>query len=1018
MAMSGAGITLRLLGEMEVLRGQNRVDLPPSRKSRALLAYLAATARPQRRERLCALLWDVPDDPKGSLRWSLSRLRAVLDDGETSCIVANRETVALDTSRCSIDLLSVRALGGGSSKGLEGQPTEQLLTAAGAFRGEFMEGLDLPNSHEFQSWCLAEREELRRLNIELLAELRRRHDAEPEAALGFARRLVHIDPFDEAARIDLLRLLLLTKRRREATGQFATAERLFQELGEGSAERLTRAWRLVLREAEQAATAAAQGADTSPPSSPSRQAPAQRAATRRAAQAPASAQSAKPAMTATTAPFVGRSWMLNHLASLMDIVATRRTAQIVLLNGEPGLGKSRLLAELAARAQAQQIRVFVGHCYDARSGVSYAPWEEALGELPPLDEEGEADLRRRRLFQAVARTVTDGQGLTLLALEDVHWMDEASCDLLRFVVRTAREEPLLVLLTAREGEVTDNPAIAEVLRDFRLKYSFEGLHLLPLGEEEVRQLAEASGREDAAARIATLSRGNPLYAVELARGLTDKQEALPGSLKELIRDRLAQLAPEAAEVLRWASLFSTGACSQLLQDLSELQDGPYLHALELLDRHRLLVQEAGSDHCTFGHELVRQAVYTSLSEPRRRLMHRKVARFMWQNGYQPKFDPFDIVHHAAAGSDDVLAAQACVHAGQRARRLLANAEALMLVRRGQHYAQALPEPLRSERLIELMEIELAARPIEAGEKIAQGLEQLAGTALDHDRPDLAWRCYKMMADIRWAQGSWSDARMDSLHAELISRSASEEERVSALGEAARCLTMLERDLEVAQALVLEGQALSHRLGMDSDAIADARGLLAAYRGDHEEARESFVQARLLARRSGHRLEEFLALSHLVILELEQENWEGVSRHCEEMSTLAERIRPGSEQPFAAAVRELCRYISGRSNSLEALESALQALRFADSKHHISIVCLSAAGLFLQRGDLARARQLAAEALDVAGQLNRRRTEAAALNLLIEIADAAGDDKSLWITRLTALAPIWTSGRPQTEATAG
>src|SRR5690625_3571302 len=107
MAATGADITLRLLGEMEVLRGSTRVELPPSRKSRALLAYLAATARPQRRERLCPLFWEVPDDPRGSLRWSLSRLRAVLDDGDAARIIANRETVALDTSRCAVDLLTL-----------------------------------------------------------------------------------------------------------------------------------------------------------------------------------------------------------------------------------------------------------------------------------------------------------------------------------------------------------------------------------------------------------------------------------------------------------------------------------------------------------------------------------------------------------------------------------------------------------------------------------------------------------------------------------------------------------------------------------------------------------------------------------------------------------------------------------------------------------------------------------------------------------------------------------------------
>src|SRR5262245_23413363 len=84
---------LKLLGEIELTRDDRQLALPPSRKTRALLAYLAATGRPHRRERLCAMFWDVPDDPRGALRWSLSRLRALVDDSEGLRIVATRETV-------------------------------------------------------------------------------------------------------------------------------------------------------------------------------------------------------------------------------------------------------------------------------------------------------------------------------------------------------------------------------------------------------------------------------------------------------------------------------------------------------------------------------------------------------------------------------------------------------------------------------------------------------------------------------------------------------------------------------------------------------------------------------------------------------------------------------------------------------------------------------------------------------------------------------------------------------------
>src|SRR5690606_23014928 len=102
-----------------------------------------------------------------------------------------------------------------------------------------------------------------------------------------------------------------------------------------------------------------------------------------------------------------------------------------------------------------------------------------------------------------------------------------------------------------------------------------------------------------------------------ARGLAEGQ-SLPGSLKELIRDRLEALSSEAAELLRWASLFNAGVSAALLEALAELGSERYLHAMETLERHGLLLQEGKAHYYSFNHEVVRQAIYTSLSEPRRR----------------------------------------------------------------------------------------------------------------------------------------------------------------------------------------------------------------------------------------------------------------------------------------------------------------------------------------------------------------------------------------------------------------
>src|SRR3954471_17346798 len=116
-------LTIQLLGPVQVLTPEQQpITLPPSKKTRALLAYLAVTGRPQRRDRLCELFWDVPDDPRGALRWSLSRLRAVLAEPAPACLLADRETVAMQPGTFRVDLLSIQ---NELAPGVEATTTEQ-----------------------------------------------------------------------------------------------------------------------------------------------------------------------------------------------------------------------------------------------------------------------------------------------------------------------------------------------------------------------------------------------------------------------------------------------------------------------------------------------------------------------------------------------------------------------------------------------------------------------------------------------------------------------------------------------------------------------------------------------------------------------------------------------------------------------------------------------------------------------------------------------------------------------------
>ena len=171
---NGPGLGIRLLGELQLLVRGKPVTLPPSRKTRALLGYLVTTGSPQPRERLCDLLWDGPDDPRAALRWSLAKLRPLLDDTGATRLVTDRERVAFVPHEAEVDILSVSAGWAGSIKSAS---TSDLEALAARFTGEFLEGLDLPACFRFHEWCTAEREKWGALRV-----------ADPRHAGGSAAR--------------------------------------------------------------------------------------------------------------------------------------------------------------------------------------------------------------------------------------------------------------------------------------------------------------------------------------------------------------------------------------------------------------------------------------------------------------------------------------------------------------------------------------------------------------------------------------------------------------------------------------------------------------------------------------------------------------------------------------------------------------------------------------------------------------------------------------------------------------
>ena len=255
-------LEIRVLGGLEVVRDGVPATLPPSRKTRALLAYLALARGRHRREQLCEMFWDIPDDPRGSLRWSLSKIRPIVDEISVPRLLADRQSVELRTEAIDVDFLAAQ-----SCAGLTGAATDDLAGAAKSFRGPLLSDLDLPENSGFHTWLLGMREDARKLQARILRSLIERLAATPEEALPYARELVSVDPFDEDAWALLIATLAEAGRSGELRPQFEAGLRTLREVGGGLGS-LLRAWRAtqapsgrsVDREPKPAESAAAQRA--------------------------------------------------------------------------------------------------------------------------------------------------------------------------------------------------------------------------------------------------------------------------------------------------------------------------------------------------------------------------------------------------------------------------------------------------------------------------------------------------------------------------------------------------------------------------------------------------------------------------------------------------------------------------------------------------------------------------------------------------------------------------------------
>jgi DNA-binding SARP family transcriptional activator len=219
-------LRVQMLGPLRVFLGDQVVPLAASRKVRALFCYLALAPRPVGRSQLCELLWDVPNDPRGELRWCLSKIRAAIERGGRKRVVTNGDEISLDLSDCVVDAMQVDRA---TRDGLERQTVEHKCDLVALFAGDFLESLEIDRSPAFNGWLTAQRRRFRACHAALLEQIALKSsddDAQP-----YLEKWLQLAPFDRRVHELLLRGFARRGRMREGEEHLAATTAMFEAEG-------------------------------------------------------------------------------------------------------------------------------------------------------------------------------------------------------------------------------------------------------------------------------------------------------------------------------------------------------------------------------------------------------------------------------------------------------------------------------------------------------------------------------------------------------------------------------------------------------------------------------------------------------------------------------------------------------------------------------------------------------------------------------------------------------------------
>ncbi|MEO0802073.1 MAG: BTAD domain-containing putative transcriptional regulator [Cyanobacteria bacterium J06642_2] len=963
MAAEQLSLQVNLLGDFHlVVRGETLTILRS--RSRHLLSYLILHCHaPQPRHRIAGQLWPNTSESQArtNLRKELHHLRQVFPLIEQLITVTNQTLHWQPLISCEVDVERFETSLANAEEAEGTVAFSSLEMALKIYRADLWPDCD-------EDWIYPERERLRQKYVQALAQITRRLQALGETAKAIAsgQQWLQAAPLEEGAYQILMALY-------GEMGDRSTALQLYHrcmttlqtELGVNPSPITAGIYQKLLLAEEESETRLFKPVSVPPTLQ---------------ADDSGSASSSEfiplplsPPSSART--LVGRDDLLPTLEQWL-LSSIGKPAPLLLLTGEPGIGKTRLLEALEDVAERHHWQSCWGSAFAAEQLRSYGVWIDLLKTAPFSEcrsklENASGDLRDLGQFlddivQGLSATASSEQPLLLL-FDDIHWLDDASTTLLHYTFRLLGQGPLRVACAAREQELQDNSPVLTLVKALRRAKRLQEVAVPPLSSEAVAALVKPLLSQNLAGsaahpldshQIYTDSGGNALFALEAARARTQENSDLSG----LIDERLQRLDGAARDLLPWAAALGRRFNPETLALAASYPTMQFLTAMEQLEQQQI-VCPVHSNHVEmqgnydFIHDLVRQAAYNQLSPPRRRIIHGQLAKTLEAQMVDDNLAS-QVAYHAGLAGNHTLAAQASTAAAVRSLRLFAYKNVLQLVAQGLNHCQFLPSRDRLLLSAQLLRVRVLAGVspadvIEVEIQLQRLLADITGLFL----PEAEVIAQEAMSLLNYNHDNLTAVHEGALKA-LDALPPSPKLQAESLAANGCCLAEIERDMHRAEAVLLEAQSIAAPLGLVLIDISAGLGCVERYYGNYEQARTYLQQAIQQAQNQRDYVHQGYALTHLIMV-----GWDSRQPRLPEAQALLElstHLPQGSEGTFARALIALGEYAEAPSLT-DALDRALRQLDRLDAQRKIVFVASHASELALEHHQIANAQRYAVTA---------------------------------------------------------